>query len=100
VAAYGFDRAVDHVYWQQHARRTTWPDSYSYAFLGGGIGPVAGRDAALRGTCAPHGACPRRGGGTAPDPGLVPRRRRGGPSRRAAAEPRTGACSCSSSRTR
>ena len=39
------DRAVDHTYWQQHARRTTWPDAYSYAFPGGDIGPVAGRDA-------------------------------------------------------
>ena len=39
VAAYGFDRAADHAYWRRHARRTTWPDSYSYAFPGGDIGP-------------------------------------------------------------
>ena len=45
-AAYGFDRAVDHAYWQQHARRTTWARAYSYAFPGGEIGPVAGLDAA------------------------------------------------------
>lgn len=45
AAAYGFDRAVDHAYWQQHARRTTWAHAYSYAFPGGEIGPVAGLDA-------------------------------------------------------
>lgn len=42
-AAYGFDRAVDHRFWERHARRTTWRDAYSYAFPGGDIGPVAGR---------------------------------------------------------
>jgi GNAT superfamily N-acetyltransferase len=41
-AAYGFDRTVDHDYWQRHARRTTWPDAYSYAFPGGAVGPVCG----------------------------------------------------------
>ena len=46
AAAYGFDRAVDHAYWQQHARRTTCAHAYSYAFPGGEIGPVAGLDAA------------------------------------------------------
>jgi GNAT superfamily N-acetyltransferase len=46
AAAYGFDRAVDHAYWEQHARRTTWPDAYSYVFPGGAIGPLAGLDAA------------------------------------------------------
>jgi GNAT superfamily N-acetyltransferase len=46
VAAYGFDRAVDHAYWEQHARRTTWPDAYTYVFPGGAIGPVAGLNAA------------------------------------------------------
>jgi hypothetical protein len=46
LAAYGFDRAVDHAYWEQHARRETWPDAYSYVFPGGDIGPVAGLDAA------------------------------------------------------
>jgi GNAT superfamily N-acetyltransferase len=45
AAAYGFDRAVDHAYWERHARRTTWPGAYSYAFPGGEIGPVAGLDA-------------------------------------------------------
>ena len=44
AAAYGFDRAADHVYWERYARRTTWPDAYSYAFPGGEIGPVAGLD--------------------------------------------------------
>lgn len=46
AAAYGFDRAVDHAYWEQHGRRTTWRDAYAYAFPGGDIGPVAGLDAA------------------------------------------------------
>jgi GNAT superfamily N-acetyltransferase len=46
LAAYGFDRAADHAYWERHARRTTWPHAYSYAFPGGSIGPVAGIDAA------------------------------------------------------
>lgn len=45
VAAYGFDRAIDHAYWEQHARRTTWPGAYTYTFPGGEIGPVAGLDA-------------------------------------------------------
>jgi GNAT superfamily N-acetyltransferase len=40
--AYGFDRAVDHRYWELHARRTEWGDAYSYAFPAGDIGPVAG----------------------------------------------------------
>lgn len=44
LAAYGFDRAVDHAYWARHARRTTWPGAYSYVFPGGDIGPVAGVD--------------------------------------------------------
>lgn len=44
AAAYGFGRAVDHAYWEQHARRTTWPGAYSYVFPGGEIGPVAGSD--------------------------------------------------------
>src|SRR5204862_2300133 len=44
AAAYGFDRAVDHAYWERHARRTTWPGAYSYVFPGGDIGPIAGRD--------------------------------------------------------
>ncbi len=43
-AAYGFDRDVDHAYWALHARRSTWPGAYSYAFPGGAIGPVAGVD--------------------------------------------------------
>jgi GNAT superfamily N-acetyltransferase len=50
VAAYGFDRAVDHAYWSRHARRTVWTRArkavaYSYAFPGGTVGPVAGVDA-------------------------------------------------------
>jgi GNAT superfamily N-acetyltransferase len=40
--AYGFDRSVDHRYWEQIATRTTWRDAYSYAFRHGDIGPVAG----------------------------------------------------------
>jgi GNAT superfamily N-acetyltransferase len=46
LAAYGFDRAVDHAYWEQYGKRTTWPDAYTYAFPGGAIGPVAGLTAA------------------------------------------------------
>ena len=42
AAAYGFDRAVDHRYWQGFARHTSWGDAYSYVFPGGDIGPVAG----------------------------------------------------------
>ncbi|HET7128344.1 MAG TPA: GNAT family N-acetyltransferase [Gaiellaceae bacterium] len=42
AAAYGFDRAIDHRYWELHARRTEWGDAYSYVFPGGDIGPVAG----------------------------------------------------------
>jgi hypothetical protein len=42
AAAYRFDRAPDHRYWEGIARRTTWGDAYSYAFPGGAIGPVAG----------------------------------------------------------
>jgi GNAT superfamily N-acetyltransferase len=45
AAAYGFDRGIDHAYWEQYARRTTWPGAYSYTFPGGEIGPVAGLDA-------------------------------------------------------
>ena len=46
LAAYGFDRGVDHTYWEQHAVRTTWPGAYAYTFPGGAIGPVAGLDPA------------------------------------------------------
>lgn len=42
ASAYGFDRAVDHRYWELHARRSEWGDAYSYVFPGGDIGPVAG----------------------------------------------------------
>ena len=42
AAAYGFDRTVDHRYWELHARRTEWGDAYSYVFPGGDVGPVAG----------------------------------------------------------
>jgi GNAT superfamily N-acetyltransferase len=48
LAAYGFDRATDHAYWERHARRTLWlrggePVAYAYVFPGGRIGPLAGR---------------------------------------------------------
>jgi putative acetyltransferase len=51
AAAYGFDRGVDHEYWETIARRTVWyrhgePVAYSYAFPGGAVGPVAGLDPA------------------------------------------------------
>ena len=42
AAAYGFDRTVDHRYWELHARRAEWGDAYSYVFPGGDVGPVAG----------------------------------------------------------
>lgn len=42
AVAYGFDRTVDHRYWELHARRTEWGDAYSYVFPGGDVGPVAG----------------------------------------------------------
>jgi GNAT superfamily N-acetyltransferase len=48
VAAYGFDRAVDHAFWRESAKCSLWARAgeavaYSYAFPGGRIGPVAGR---------------------------------------------------------
>jgi GNAT superfamily N-acetyltransferase len=46
LAAYGFDRAIDHAYWGRHGQRTTWRGAYSYAFPAGQIGPVAGLDPA------------------------------------------------------
>ena len=42
AVAYGFDRFVDHRYWELHAARTEWGDAYSYVFPTGDIGPVAG----------------------------------------------------------
>jgi GNAT superfamily N-acetyltransferase len=49
-AAYGFDRAVDHAFWQREAHVTLWlgpaePVAYSYRWPGGRIGPIAGRTA-------------------------------------------------------
>jgi GNAT superfamily N-acetyltransferase len=49
AAGYGFDRTLDHAYWTRLAQRTLWSTggevvAYSYAFPGGAIGPVAGRD--------------------------------------------------------
>ena len=51
AAAYGFDRAVDHRYWSEHARPTLWledgaPVAYSYVWGHGRIGPIAGIDGA------------------------------------------------------
>jgi GNAT superfamily N-acetyltransferase len=46
AVAYGFDRTIDHRYWELHARRTEWGDAYSYAFPRGDIGPVAGTTSA------------------------------------------------------
>src|SRR5581483_5214488 len=42
ASAYGFDRSVDHRFWEGVARRREWGDAYSYSFRGGDIGPVAG----------------------------------------------------------
>jgi GNAT superfamily N-acetyltransferase len=49
--AYGFDRAVDHRFWELAGRRTAWRrDGHtvanSYRFPGGAVGPVAGLDPA------------------------------------------------------
>jgi GNAT superfamily N-acetyltransferase len=49
LAGYGFDRAVDHAYWQELGRCTVWlrggePCAYSYAYPWETIGPVAGVD--------------------------------------------------------
>jgi GNAT superfamily N-acetyltransferase len=49
-AAYGFDRAADHAFWQREASLTLWreadePVAYSYSWPSGRIGPVAGRTA-------------------------------------------------------
>lgn len=48
LAAYGFDRALDHAYWRGIASCTLWlrggeAVAYSYVFPGGGLGPLAGR---------------------------------------------------------
>jgi GNAT superfamily N-acetyltransferase len=42
-AVYGFDRSVDHRYWERYARRSEWGDAYSYVFPGGDFGTVAGQ---------------------------------------------------------
>ena len=65
--AYGFDRTIDHRYWELHARRTEWGNAYSYAFPGGDIGPVAGRDACGRGRRARCRACAQRRHGSDQD---------------------------------
>lgn len=49
--AYGFDRAVDHTYWQEVGRCTVWlrdggPCAYSYTYSWDTIGPIAGIDGA------------------------------------------------------
>ncbi len=51
LAAYGFDRAVDHAFWSRIARCTVWlrdgePVAYAYVFPGERVGPVAGRTGA------------------------------------------------------
>ena len=48
-AGYGFDRAVDHAYWQSVGRCTVWlragePCAYSYTYAWDMIGPIAGVD--------------------------------------------------------
>jgi GNAT superfamily N-acetyltransferase len=50
-AAYGFDRAVDHVFWAAQATSTLWlrdgrPVAYSYRWPNGRIGPLGGIDEA------------------------------------------------------
>jgi GNAT superfamily N-acetyltransferase len=49
LAAYGFDRHVDHQLWSSGAERTLWsrgarPVAYSYAWPSGRIGPLVGLD--------------------------------------------------------
>ena len=51
ASAYGFDRAIDHRFWEQAGRRTAWCRdkrivAYSYCFPGGAVGPIAGLDPA------------------------------------------------------
>lgn len=68
LAAYGFDRAVDHAYWSQQTAATLWrrdgePLAYSYAWPSGRIGPLAGTDAesaalALTAALAQRGGAP------------------------------------------
>ncbi len=48
-AAYGFDRAVDHAYWQEVGRCTVWlragnPCAYAYTYAWDTIGPIAATD--------------------------------------------------------
>ncbi len=50
-AGYGFERTVDHDYWQRQRRCTVWrrddaPIAYAYRALTGSIGPLAGLDPA------------------------------------------------------
>ena len=51
LAAYGFDRAIDHAYWRTQAEVTLWrrdqrPIAYAYVSPAGSIGPLAGQDEA------------------------------------------------------
>ena len=51
LAAYGFDRAVDHAFWATQAAGTVWrrdgrPVAYAYRWPNGRIGPIAGLDEA------------------------------------------------------
>jgi hypothetical protein len=61
AVAYGFDRTIDHRYWEIHARRTEWGDAYSYVFPSG----ASGRSPAQRGAArrARRRACSDDGAG-------------------------------------
>lgn len=72
--AYGFDRAVDHRFWQRHAVATLWRReggavAYSYAWPQGRIGPVAGVDGEAAATALQAELARRRQPAGIPVPG-------------------------------
>lgn len=65
-AAYGFERALDHVHWQRWAEPTLWlregePVAYAYAWPHGRVGPVAGIDEETAGAAVCAELSRRRG---------------------------------------
>jgi GNAT superfamily N-acetyltransferase len=66
LAAYGFDRAIDHIMWRRVAAGTLWlrrdePVAYSYAWPQGRVGPVAALDADAAGAAIRAELARRRG---------------------------------------
>jgi hypothetical protein len=67
LAAYGFDRAIDHVMWGRAAQATLWlrrdePVAYSYSWPEGRLGPVAGLDSECAGAALRAELARRRDG--------------------------------------